>query len=85
MIGPSWPGDTLRGQAPDSRPGYVETVNSLDLLATLAEFDPHIAGTPLLNLDIPTSDIDILCYAPDPWRFTSAVWRLFGTMQLWRR
>lgn len=40
---------------------------------------PNIAGTPPLNLDVPTSDIDILCYAPDPCRFTSAVWNSFGS------
>nr|WP_280114080.1 DUF4269 domain-containing protein [Rhizobium sp. YS-1r] len=31
----------------------------MDLLETLAPFDPRVAGTPPLGLDAPTSDIDV--------------------------
>lgn len=43
------------------------------MLAALAAFDPHIAGTPPLGLDLPTSDIDILCHAPDSAAFAATV------------
>ena len=66
------------------RAGYREVVDRAGILAALKEFDPHIAGTPPLNLDVPTSDIDILCYAPDPCRFTLAVWKSFGSRQNFR-
>lgn len=61
------------------RADYHEVVDCVGVIADLTEFDPHIAGTPPLNLHVPASDIDILCYAPDPDRFTSAVWRPFGS------
>lgn len=61
------------------RAGYREVVDRVGILSALAEFDPHIAGTPPLNLDVPSSDIDILCHAPDPNRFTLAVWDAFGS------
>ncbi|WP_284315220.1 DUF4269 domain-containing protein [Labrys miyagiensis] len=44
------------------------------LLETLADFDPHIAGTPPLGLDVPESDIDILCQMPDPLLFAAQIW-----------
>ncbi|WP_272874671.1 DUF4269 domain-containing protein [Roseomonas haemaphysalidis] len=44
------------------------------LLDRLAAFDPHVAGTPPLGLDLPSSDIDLLCCAPDPVAFARAVW-----------
>lgn len=66
------------------RPDYREAVARSDILSALREFDPHIAGTPPLNLDVPTSDIDILCYAPDPSRFSLAVWNSFGSRPQFR-
>lgn len=44
----------------------------------MARFDPHVAGTVPLALDLPTSDIDILCHAPDPHAFTATVWAAFS-------
>ncbi|MFZ6000897.1 MAG: DUF4269 domain-containing protein [Bacteroidota bacterium] len=35
----------------------------------LKPFDPVLAGTLPLDLFTPTSDLDILCYAPDPLTF----------------
>ena len=66
------------------RAGYREAVDRADILSALSEFDPHIAGTPPLNLDVPTSDIDILCHAPDPDRFASAIWNAFGSRPKFR-
>lgn len=44
-------------------------------MTTLAAFDPHVAGTPPLGLDVATSDIDMLCHAPDAQAFSETVWR----------
>jgi hypothetical protein len=47
-------------------------------MAVLGAFDPHVAGTPPLGLDLPTSDIDVLCHAPDPGQFAATLWKTFG-------
>ncbi len=67
---------------------YIEALERLALLPRLAAFDPHVAGTPPLGLDVPSSDIDVLCHAPDADRFAAAVWDAFGdqagfAMQQW--
>ncbi len=61
----------------DRRP-YQEAVAECDVLGVLAAFDPRIAGTPPLGLDLPGSDIDVLCFAPDAHAFTDTVWRYFS-------
>jgi hypothetical protein len=53
---------------------YTEALARTKLMAQLAAFDPRVAGTPPLGLDMPGSDIDILCHAPDPRDFTQVVW-----------
>jgi hypothetical protein len=47
-------------------------------MRTLAEFDPHLAGTPPLGVDLPTSDLDILCHAAEPEAFAVALWAAFS-------
>jgi hypothetical protein len=44
----------------------------------LAPFDPRVAGTPPLGLDLPSSDIDVLCFAPDARTFIDIVWHAFS-------
>jgi hypothetical protein len=71
-----------------TRCGYLEALDRLGVLSRLAAFDPHIAGTPPLGLDLPSSDIDVLCHAPDAVAFTEAAWARFGgeedfRMQQW--
>jgi hypothetical protein len=51
------------------------------VLGALAPFDPRVAGTPPLGLDLPGSDIDVLCFAPDARAFTDTVWRAFSGSQ----
>jgi hypothetical protein len=41
-------------------------------------FDPRVAGTPPLGLDLPGSDIDVLCFAPDARIFSDIVWHAFS-------
>ncbi|UYY76237.1 DUF4269 domain-containing protein [Sphingomonas sp. R1] len=60
---------------PQDRPPYGAALAQSGVLERLAAFDPHIAGTPPLGLDLPSSDIDILCHAPNPSQFDDGVWR----------
>ncbi len=43
----------------------------------LAAFAPRVAGTPPLGLELPGSDIDVLCFAPDAHAFAAAIWQGF--------
>lgn len=63
---------------------YRDAVHRAGVLVALAEYDPHVAGTLPLKLDLPTSDIDVLCHAPDPHRFTSSLWQSFGSWSHFR-
>ncbi|MET3712055.1 hypothetical protein ABIC65_002767 [Sphingomonas trueperi] len=60
-----------------TRPAYIEALAQSGVLPRLAAFDPQVAGTPPLDLDLPDSDIDILCHAPDPHAFAATVWEAF--------
>lgn len=62
-----------------NKPHYTEALKRTNIIDVLGKFDPHVAGTPPLGLDVPTSDIDVLCYAPDPDAFTQAVWEAYAT------
>jgi len=61
-----------------ARRPYKEALSECGILEALAAFDPRVAGTPPLGLDVPGSDIDVLCFAPDAHAFTHAVWRTFS-------
>jgi Domain of unknown function (DUF4269) len=47
-------------------------------MTALAEFDPHLAGTLPLGLNLPTSDLDILCHTAEPDMFAVALWVAFS-------
>jgi len=64
-----------------SRPTYTEALRATRALELLSAFDPHVAGTPPLGIDLPDSDIDILCHAPDLDRFAAIVRENFGKEQ----
>ena len=49
-----------------------------EICAALAPFDPTPIGTPPLALDLPDSDIDIACHAPDPIAFAEHLWVRFA-------
>ena len=57
---------------------YLEALERTEVLPKLAAYNPHVVGTPPLGLDLPTSDIDVICFAPDADAFTCAVWNAFG-------
>ena len=47
-----------------NRRSYEDALAECGVLEALASFDPRVAGTPPLGLDLPDSDIDVLCFAP---------------------
>jgi hypothetical protein len=61
------------------RRSYEEALAECEVVGVLAPFDPRIAGTPPLGLDLPGSDIDVLCFAPDAHAFTDTVWHNFSS------
>jgi hypothetical protein len=61
-----------------ARPEYREALRRTGIITALAAFDPRVAGTPPLGLDLPASDIDVLCHAPNPNRFAAVVWSAFS-------
>lgn len=63
------------------RPHFQIVLNELDLLARLARFEPTVIGTPPLEIDIESSDIDIACTAADFRQFESDVIAHFATAQ----
>ena len=71
------------------RPPYEDALAARRVLERLADFDARAAGTPPLGLDVPGSDIDVLCCAPDAHVFAAALWAAFGeapgfTLTQWR-
>lgn len=60
------------------RPDYRAALRQTGMTTALAGFDPHLAGTLPLGIDVPTSDLDVLCHAPDPDAFAAAVWAEFS-------
>lgn len=61
-----------------TRTGYLEAVDRTRLMTILAQYDPHLAGTPPLGLDLPTSDVDVLCCARDYVAFATTLWNAYG-------
>lgn len=55
---------------------WQEVLRYLDPARRLNPFDPRVAGTPALGLDLPGSDLNILCHAPDPDAFLAVLWPL---------
>jgi hypothetical protein len=64
--------------AEPGRGDYRDALAACDLLAALRDFDPHVVGTPPLGLDVPGSDVDVLCHAPRPERLAALLWRRYG-------
>jgi hypothetical protein len=67
-----------------TRPDFRSAVEDLGLLQGLADFDPHVAGTPPLGLTMATSDIDVLCQAADLSSFAQRVWSLYAGQDAFR-
>src|SRR5215813_4114164 len=54
------------------------SLEALQVLALLGAFDPVLAGTIPLDIDIPGSDLDIVCYATDVDAFAQHLHDTFG-------
>ncbi|WP_040844787.1 DUF4269 domain-containing protein, partial [Nitrospirillum viridazoti] len=72
------------------KPSYQEALALTGLMEALAAFNPRVAGTPPLGLDLPSSDIDILCHAWDPTALAAALWTVGAdwegfTLHQWRQ
>jgi hypothetical protein len=61
-----------------NRRSHEDALAECGVLEVLAPFEPRVAGTPPLELDLPGSDIDVPCFAPDPCAFTETVWHAFS-------
>lgn len=62
---------------PMAMSSYLEALTLTEAMTVLAPFEPRVAGALPLGLAVPTSDIDILCYAPDPGAFAATLWMWF--------
>jgi len=67
------------------RPSYASALNACGALPRLAAFSPVVIGTPALGLDLPDSDIDIACHAPDLDAFGETLDASFGHLPGYRR
>jgi len=63
------------------RPHFQTVLDELNLLAELAAYEPTVIGTPPLDIDIESSDIDIACTATDLEFFKSDITARFSTAQ----
>lgn len=54
----------LQGGNPTQQLAY-QTLNSAGIMESLNEFAPILAGTVPIAIDLPSSDLDILCWHPD--------------------
>lgn len=60
------------------RPHYREALRRVGVMSALAKFDPHLAGTLPLGVDLPTSDLDILCHVVELDLFAAALWAAYS-------
>ena len=66
------------------KPDFEHVLDGLSLLRVLRKFKPCVIGTPPLNLDIDTSDIDIACSAEDLFHFRHCSHQNFGKLKNYR-
>ncbi|THV12494.1 DUF4269 domain-containing protein [Rhizobium rhizophilum] len=72
------------GRREITRTDYEIAVHVLGIIDALAVYDPHVAGTPPLDIHTEASDIDILFSTLDPSGFVADVWRLYAHMSGFR-
>ncbi len=53
-------------------------LKELSVFDKLSDYDPVLAGTIPIDIDIPDSDLDIICMCTDHSEFADTVTRLFG-------
>lgn len=58
-----------------------QAIDSLGIFHTLREFQPVLAGTIPLAIDLAESDLDVVCYAEDLDRFDQAICLHYGDLE----
>lgn len=53
-------------------------LSQLNIFEALQEFQPVLAGTIPIDIDLPNSDLDIICCCHDPKAFASLITELFS-------
>ena len=66
------------------KPDFEHVLDTLSLLRILRKFKPCVIGTPPLNLDVDTSDIDIACSTEDLSYFRHCSHQNFGKLNGYR-
>lgn len=61
-----------------------ETLQGLQILEILRSYDPILVGTVPLEIDIPGSDLDVVCQAEKMNRFAELVTRYYGSRPAFR-
>ncbi len=69
--------DYLREGNPKQQKLY-QVLSQSAILEFLAPYDPLVAGTIPINIDVDGSDVDIVCHVADSYGFTEAVRGRFG-------
>jgi hypothetical protein len=75
--------DTLRTGTPRQRAAW-RALTSLGIMGILAPFDARLAGTIPIDVDIPGSDLDILCHARDLDALEAVLTTHFATLPRFR-
>lgn len=58
-----------------------QTLTQLGILTELAPYDATLVSTVCNDIDIPGSDLDIICYTVEPLRFIQHVSQRYGSMR----
>ena len=69
--------DYLRNGSDRQKRAFV-TLRKIELFAKLREFEPLLVGTIPINIDIESSDLDIICYVQNRTDFIERVKHIFG-------
>lgn len=64
--------------AAGARGDFRAALRSSAVLERLAAFDPHVAGTLPLGVEVEDSDVDVLCCALHPAQFAKVLWENFS-------
>lgn len=72
-------------QGNDRQQRAYRVMQELQVMEKLAPYEPVLAGTIPLNIDIPASDLDIICEVHDAESFALVLERYFGTCDQYSR
>lgn len=73
----------LADGTPRQRAAYA-ALSALGIFTVLGDFSPVLAGTIPLNIDLPNSDLDIICAVPDLDAFVAQINQAFGRYENFR-